>query len=118
MRLQETILDAIKQENFESKEKNVFTLESDNKFLAFDDVQINIQGHKWESYIDFTIDVLYKTDECKGDNDTPPSSSFEIEDVEITFLTIEVDGLSIKLHYSFIKQVNEAIKKVLIFEIE
>lgn len=118
MRLQETILEAIKPENFERKEKNVFTLDYDSTEVTFDDVDINIKGQKWESYIDLVFDVGYTTDHCSGDNDTPPSSHWEVDYIGITYLNIEVDGLRITLSPSFMKQVKEEIKKQLIFEIE
>lgn len=118
MALQQEILEAITAENFERKEKNVFALDTDSKYEVFDEIQINIKGHKWESYIDCYIEVSYNTDHCEGDKTTPPSSHFEPDDVTVYLVTIEVDGLTVKHTDHFKKLVKEAIKKQLIFEIE
>lgn len=118
MRLQETILEAIKPENFERKEKNQFMLDYQSKYMEFDEVQINIKGQTWESYIDYQLEVTYNSDNCDGDRTTPASSHFEVDDVTVSLLTIEVDGLTIKPSDNFKKQVKEEIKKQLIFEIE
>ncbi len=117
MRLQETILEAIKPENFERKEKNQFMLDYQYKYMEFDEVAINIKRQGSESYIDTVINVTYKTDHCEGDNDTAPSSGWETEFIEISYLNIVVDGLKVT-NPEFDKQVKEEIKKQLIFEIE
>jgi hypothetical protein len=118
MRLQQTILEAITAENFrDRKYGNTFILPPNKREAMFEDVLITIQGHKWESAIQFNLSVDYEYDKCEGDNDTPPTATLT-EIVTLHFLSITVDGIRLAPEDEFLKQVKEKIKEQLKFEIE